>query len=158
TILKYELSRGVTTFVDSITSAGDIAALRRELIPGEYPNFLALGPMLGYPLGHPYPTDGTDWKYALPSVPADLPEPEQAAPVNPALLARVDPAAQEKLRPLIVSLDRMGADLRRMFEIASLDGVKVNVQMPTEHGHPSPRVPFPVLKRICDLVHARGKP
>src|SRR5262249_43005582 len=66
TILKYELSRGVTTFVDSISSAGDVAALRRELAPGEYPNFLSLGPMLGYPLGHPYPTDGTDWKYALP--------------------------------------------------------------------------------------------
>jgi imidazolonepropionase-like amidohydrolase len=158
TILSYELSRGVTTFVDSITSAADVAALRRELVSGKYPNFLSLGPMLGYPFGHPYPTDGTDWKYDLPAVPADLPAGEQAALVNPTLLGGLDAAAQEKVRPLIASLDRMEADLRRMFETASLDGVKVNVHMPTEHGRLSPRVPFPVLKRICDLVHARGKP
>ena len=65
-VLQASLRGGVTTFVDSISSIDDLAALRPTLDDTQYPNFLSLGPIVAGTGHHPPALDGTAWKHELP--------------------------------------------------------------------------------------------
>lgn len=65
-VLRASLRGGVTTFVDSITSLEDVAALRARLDEHDDPSFLSLGPILSPTGHHPPYLDGTAWKRELP--------------------------------------------------------------------------------------------
>ena len=62
------LLTGVTTFVDSVSAIFDVERVATILAnepAGLYPNFYSLGPIISPTNSHPFPIDGTPYKYEI---------------------------------------------------------------------------------------------